>query len=115
MSGGDVILQNKIKIYGINRPTKNPLSHSRSGFLNVFYYIGTNKPLYCLTLPGLILGVAGLYTGLRFLQAFHPGGSFDLEQVVFAVLLTLVGTILAFMGILLHSIAGLIRYRSNKL
>jgi hypothetical protein len=109
------MLQNKIKIYGMNSPTKNPSRHSISGFFNLFNYVGTNKLLYWFTLPGFTLGAAGLYMGLRFLQAFHNSGSFDLGYLVFAVIFTLIGTFLAFMGILLNSIAGLIRYRSNKL
>ena len=109
------MLQNKIKIYGMNSPTKNPSRHSISGFLNIFNYVGTNKPLYRFTLPGFVFGAAGLYMSLIFLQAFHHGGSFNLGYAVLAVLLTLVGTSMAFVGILLNSIAGLIRYRSNKL
>jgi hypothetical protein len=108
------MLQNKIKIYGLDSPTKNTSKHSY-GFLNVFNYFGTNKLLYWFTLPGFVLGVAGLYMGLRFMQAFHHGGSFDLGYLVLAVLLTLIGTLLAFMGILLNSIARLIRYKSNNL
>ena len=108
------MLQNKIKIYGLNSQKKNTPKNS-FGFSNIFNYIGTNKLLYCFTLPGFVLGVAGLYMGLRFMQAFHHGGSFDLGYFFLSVLLTLVGTFLAFMGILLNSIAGLIRYRSNKL
>jgi hypothetical protein len=109
------MLQNKIKIYGMNSPTKNPSRNSASGLLNVFNYAGTNKLLYWFTLPGFILGAAGLYMGLRFLQDFHHGVSSDLGYLIFAVLLTLVGTFLAFLGILLNSIARLIRYKSNNL
>jgi len=109
------MLQNKIKIYGMNSPTKNSSRDSTSGFLNVPNYAGTNKLLYWFTLPGFTLGAAGLYMGLRFLQAFHNSGSFDLGYLVFAVIFTLIGTFLAFMGILLNSIARLIRYKSNNL
>ena len=105
------MLQNKIKIYGLNSPTKNSSRHSISGFLNVFNYVRTNKPLYWFTLPGFILGACGLYMGFNLVQTFHPGGSFNLEHAVLTIFLTLVGIIMAFMGILLHSIAGLIRYK----
>jgi hypothetical protein len=111
---GNVMLQNKIKIYGMDSPTKNPSRQHVTGFLNVFNSIGASKPLYCFTLPGFILGVAGLYMGFQFVHAFHHGVSFDLGYVFLSILFTLVGTSLALVGILLNSIAGLIRYRSKQ-
>jgi hypothetical protein len=109
------MLQNKIKIYGMESSTENPSRHSTSGFLNFFYYIRTNKLLCCFILPGLIIGVVGLYMGLIFLQTFHHGASFDLGYGLLAVLLTFVGSFLAFIGVLLNTIVGLIRYRASKL
>lgn len=109
------MLQNKIKIYGMDSSTKNTSRRSISGFLNVLHYIRTNKLLCCFILPGSVLGAAGLYMGLTFLQAFHHDASFDLGYALLAVLFTFVGTFLAFIGILLSSIVGLIRYRSSKM
>lgn len=109
------MLQNKIKIYGIDSSTENPSKHSIPGFLNFFNYTRNNKLLCFFILPGFILGAAGLYMGLIFLQAFHYGASFDLGYALLAVLFTFVGSFLAFIGILLNSIVGLIRYRASKL
>jgi hypothetical protein len=111
---GDVMLQNKIKIYGMDGPTKNPSRQHITGFLNIFNSVRVSKPLYCFTLPGFVLGVCGLYMGFQFVHAFHHGGIFDLGYVFLSILFTLVGTSLAFAGILLNSIAGLIKYRSNQ-
>ena len=72
------------------------------------------KPLYCFSLPGFILGITGLYMDFQLIHTFHHGGSFDIGFVFLSILLTLVGTSLAFVGILINSIAGLIRYRSNQ-
>lgn len=108
------MLQNKIKIYVMDSSTKNPSRHSTSGFLNFFNYVRTNKLLCCFILPGFILGAAGLYIGLTFLQTFHHGASFDLGYALLAVLLTFSGCFLAFIGILLNTIVGLIRYRASK-
>jgi hypothetical protein len=112
---GDVMLQNKIKIYGMDGPTKNPSRQPVTGFLNIFNAIRASKPLYCFTLPGCVLGISGLYMGFQFVHTFHHGGSFDLDYVFLSVLFTLFGTGLALAGILLNSIAGLIKYRSSKL
>lgn len=73
-----------------------------------------NKPLYSFTLPGFILGAGGLYMGLNLLQTFYLGGSSNFGSTVLMALLTLGGIFMAFMGILLHLIAGLISYTANK-
>ena len=52
--------------------------------------------------------------GLNSVQTLYLDGSFNLENTVLMTLLTLVGTIMVFMGILLHSIAGLIKYKANN-
>lgn len=52
--------------------------------------------------------------GLNFVQTFYPGGNFDLESALFTFLLTLIGISMAFAGILLHSITGLIRYKTKN-
>ncbi|MFZ2497822.1 hypothetical protein [Methanosarcina sp.] len=69
-----------------------------------------NNPLYYFTLPGFILAACGLYMGFDFAQTLYPIGSFNFESTVLMVLLTLVGAFMAFLGILLHLIAGLITY-----
>jgi hypothetical protein len=47
-------------------------------------------------------------------QTLYLDGSFNLENIVLMTLLALIGTIMMFMGVLLHSIAGLIRYKANE-
>ena len=94
--------------------TKNLSRDSTPGFSNFFNNVRTNGLLYYFILPGLILGIAGLYMGLTFMQAFHHGASFDLGYALLAVLFTFSGCFLAFIGILLNTIVGLIRYRASK-
>jgi len=53
--------------------------------------------------------------GLNFVQTLYLGGSSNFGSTVLMALLTLVGIFMAFMGILLHLIAGLISYTANKL
>lgn len=108
------MLQNKIKIYGMDSSTKNSSRHPASGFSNFFSNVRTNRLLYFFILPGLILGIAGLYMGLTFSQTFHHSPNFDLGYALLAVLFTFSGCFLAFVGILLNTIVGLIRYRASK-
>lgn len=103
-----------IRVYGVVGSTKNPLKHGLAVLSRIFNDMEFNNPLYYFTLPGFILGTGGVYMGLDFVQTFYLDGTFNFGSTVLMVLLTLIGTFMAFMGILLHSIAGLIRYKMNN-
>jgi hypothetical protein len=109
------MLQNVIQLSSENRLIKKPLRHYLKLLLNVSSNMEINKPLYSFTLPGLILGTIGLYMSINSVQdLYHDGSFFDLKNTILMTLLTLVGTIMAYMGVLLHSIAGLIKYKANE-
>ncbi len=108
------MLKNVIQLSNENRLITNPLRSFLKFLLNVLNNMEINKPLYSFTLPGLILGTIGLYMSINSVRDLYLDGSFfDLESTVLMTLLTLVGTIMAFMGFLLHSIAGLIKYKAT--
>ena len=109
------MLQNVTQLSSVNSFIKNPLIYFLKGLLNVFNDMQIDKPLYSFALPGFILGTSGLCMGLDLMQTLHHGGSFNFEYTVLMALITLIGTIMAFMGVLLHSIAGLIRYKASEL
>jgi hypothetical protein len=108
------MLQNAIQLGHVNRSIKNPLRDFTTVILNIFSNMEVNKPLYYFTLPGFILGTSGLYMTLECVQTFQPEGVFNIEYAVLMVLLTFVGSLMAFTGVLLHSIAGLIRHEFIK-
>lgn len=60
-----------------------------------------NRPLYYFTAPGII--AAGL--GLGFLRKFYMGESLSFGLTLSMIMLTLIGTFMAFTGIILHSIS----------
>jgi glycosyltransferase involved in cell wall biosynthesis len=100
--------------YDVDGSTENSLNHGLNVLMNILKDIEFNKPLYYFTLPGLIFGIFGLYMGLLFLRTFYLGGSLHFGSTIIMILLTLVGTFMAFTGILLHSISGLIEH-SNQM
>jgi hypothetical protein len=108
------MLQNVIQLSNENSLIKNSLRYISKLLLNTFSNIKINKPLYSFTLPGFILGTSGFYMSLNSVQTLYLDGSFNLENIVLMTLLALIGTIMMFMGVLLHSIAGLIRYKANE-
>jgi len=96
--------------YDVEGSTEHPLKHGFNVLVQILKDMEFNRPLYYFTLPGLIFGIFGLYMGLLFLRTFYLGGSLHFGPTIIMILLTLIGTFLAFTGILLHSITGLIRH-----
>jgi hypothetical protein len=109
------MLQNMTQVFDVNRSTENPLRHSLNIFSKIIHDMEFNNPLYCFTLPGFTLVAGGLYIILNLVQTFYLEGSFDFESAALIFLITLVGTFMAFLGILLHSITGMIRYKTKSL
>jgi glycosyltransferase involved in cell wall biosynthesis len=94
--------------YDIGSSALNPIKHGVTVLLRIIKDMEYNKPLYYFTLPGLVLGVVGVYMGLTFLRTFYLGGGLNFGPTMLMILLTLVGVFMCFTGILLHSISGLI-------
>jgi hypothetical protein len=103
-----------IQLSSDNSIIKNPLRCYLIFLLNVLNNVEITNPLYSFTLPGLILGTAGLYMTLNSVKGLYFDGSFNLENTILMTLVTLIGIIVAYIGILLHLIAGLIKYKENK-
>lgn len=109
------MLQNIIQMYNTNQSIKVTFKSNLAIFLNLFRNIKFADPLYYLTVPGLVLNIGGIYTGLNLIQAYFLEGNFDFGFSFFTVLLTFIGMCLAFAGILVHSITGFMKYAENKL
>lgn len=95
--------------YDVDCSTENPVIHGVKVLANILRDMEFKRPLYYFTLPGMIFGIVGLGMGLNFLQDFYRGGSLNFGPTLLMILLTLVGLFMAFTGIILHSISGLIR------
>ncbi|AKB74643.1 dolichyl-phosphate beta-D-mannosyltransferase [Methanosarcina lacustris Z-7289] len=95
--------------YDLGRSTENPIRYGLMVLLIILKYMEFNRPLYYFTIPGIALGTGGIYMSLIFLRTFSSGGSLNFGSTILTVLLTLVGTFMAFTGILLHLIEGIIR------
>ncbi|WP_410509769.1 hypothetical protein RSJ42_06000 [Methanosarcina hadiensis] len=108
------MIQNVTQIYEMTRSVVNPLRHGLSTLLSTFNHMEFNKPLYCFTLPGFILMAGGLHMSLDLALTSYPAGGFDIESAVWIFLLTFIGVFMSFAGILLHSITGLIRYKTKN-
>ena len=85
------------------------MQHGFEVFVMVLKDIEFNKPLYYFTVPGLSLGIGGLYMGVNFLRTFAMGGSLQFGPTILMILLIVVGTFMALTGILLHSVSTVMR------
>ena len=95
--------------YDVNCSTLSPIKHGFGVFVMVLKDIEFNKPLYYLTVPGLSLGVGGLYMGALFLENFTMGGGLQFGPTMLMVLFIIVGTFMALTGILLHAVSGIMK------
>jgi len=94
--------------YDVDCSTVNPIKHGLGVLVRILKDMRFNRPLYYFTVPGIVLGTGGIYMGLTFLHILSLGGSSSLGPTVIMILLTLVGTFMAFTGIILHSITEVI-------
>lgn len=95
--------------YDVDCSTEHPIKHGFWVLMMVLRDIELNKPLYYLTVPGIVLGIGGLIMGALFLQEFTMGRSLNFGPTVLMILFIVVGSFMALTGILLHSISTILR------
>jgi glycosyltransferase involved in cell wall biosynthesis len=121
MSAGSEILllakDNRLKVeeveihwnYAVENASKlNPVSHGVKVLLILLQDMEIRRPLYYFTLPGMIFAALGIGIGLELLRAFYHGGQLSYGLTILMILTTLVGSFMAFTGIILHAISRLI-------
>ena len=126
-AGSEILLQakdNNLKVeeveihcsYDVERAsTDNPVSHGVRVLVNLLHDIELRRPLYYFTVPGVILATVGIFMGLDLLKTFYHGGSLSYGLTLLMILLTLVGSFMAFTGIILHSLSNLINQSMRKM
>ncbi len=100
--------------YDVDGSSENPVSHGLKILIKVLRDIEIRRPLYYFTVPGVVLAVIGIGLGLSFLQDFYHGQKLYFGPTLLMILLTLIGTFMAFAGIILHSISRLINESKQK-
>jgi len=119
-AGSEILLQakdSKLKVeeveihcnYDVERAsTQNPVSHGVKILLILLQDMEIRRPLYYFTLPGMVLAAVGIGIGLELLRIFYHGGPLNYGLTMVMILMTLVGSFMAFTGIILHAISRLI-------
>lgn len=94
--------------YNPNGSKQNPIRHGVTVLVKLLQDMEFNRPLYYFTVPGIILIIAGLLSGLVFFSQYLGGGSHSLAPTTLSALLTIGGGFIAFTGIILHSMGRMI-------
>lgn len=94
--------------------TEKQESNIIKSIVRVLEDIELSRPLYYLTIPGMLCAVIGIGLGLDMLNDFFMGEILKYWSMLFMVILSLSGIFMAFTGIILHSISRLIN-ENNKM
>ncbi|AKB70023.1 Dolichol-phosphate mannosyltransferase [Methanosarcina mazei C16] len=95
--------------YDVDGSTISPIEHGLGVLVMVLKDIEFNKPLYYFTVPGISLGLGGLYMGAHFLETYFMGGGLNFGPTMLMILFIVIGTFMALTGILLHSVSAIAR------
>jgi glycosyltransferase involved in cell wall biosynthesis len=99
--------------YDVDGSTANPVQHGLQVLVSILKDMEFKRPLYYFTVPGMSIGMVGIFMGASFLQTFTTGGSLNFGPTMLMVLLIIVGCFMALTGILLHSLSALLRDRQG--
>jgi len=106
-NAGSIIKEVDIGVrYDVDCNSENAVVHGLKVLIHILQDMEFRRPLYYFTFPGLIMGTIGLGMGLIFMQDFYNGGRLHFGPTLVMMLLTLVGTFMAFTGIILLVILG---------
>ena len=126
-ASSEILLQakdNRLKVdeveihcsYNVERAsTENPVSHGVRVLVSLLQDMELRRPLYYFTLPGMVLAGVGIGIGLDLLRVFYHGGQLSYGLTLLMILMTLVGSFMAFTGIILHAISRLINQSIKRL
>lgn len=95
--------------YKVEKASKqNAVSHGVKVLVNILGEIEMRKPLYYITLPGLIFMFAGLVMGFNSMELWRSGGTLPFGPTLFTMAATIIGTFSVFSGLILHSVSRLL-------
>lgn len=94
-----------VRYDGIDGQTYNPLSHGFAVVMFIMNLVRDRHPLLFFTLPGLALVFVGTLYGLDGILIYQNAGILYPTKVFVAGILTVVGTLAAFVGLMLNSLS----------
>jgi len=101
--------------YDVNGSSENPVIHGIRVLVNVLKDMQLRKPLICFTIPGSLMTAAGMLMALEFLRSFAHGGGLQYGPTMLMILLTLLGSLMALTGIILHILSKVMQEFKREL
>jgi len=93
-----------IDYHAAGSSTHGPVQHGLSVIGSMIRYVETKHALLVFAVPGLILFLIGLGLGLYVLDSYNRTGVPALGLAMVTVLVTVVGMLLAFTGLIMHAV-----------
>ncbi len=91
-----------------NPPKRSVVTHGLMVLSGILRLIGQYRPLLFFGVPGMLLLLVDLSLGLWIIEMYRHSQTLALGYTIFCALLALLGTLMLFTGIILHSLRGLL-------
>ena len=90
--------------YDVDCSTIDPLRHGFEVLTSVIKDIDFNRPLFYITIPGISLGLVGIYMWTHYLQGIATDEIFSFAPSILVILFVFLGSFMTLTGILLHTL-----------
>ena len=88
----------------LTKPKRGPVEHGLSVIGSMIRYIETRHALLVFSLPGIVMLVSGLGLGMYVFDAYDRTGQPALGLAILTAIMTVVGMLLTFTGLILHAV-----------
>lgn len=104
-----------VRYKDIDGHTLNPIDHGLEVVGFAVYLIRDRHPLLFFGIPGVVVTVAGILYGIDGVMIYQNTGQFYPVKVFTSGILTIVGILSLFVGLILNQMAGMIaRFEANE-
>ncbi|HEX8967214.1 MAG TPA: glycosyltransferase family 2 protein, partial [Chloroflexota bacterium] len=86
---------------------RNPVAQGFSILDALLRLVAQHRPLLFFSLPGVLLFIAGLLLGIQVVRIYEATLNLAVGYALITVLLTVVGMLSTFIGIMLHTVRAL--------
>ena len=91
-----------------DKPKRSVISQGLMVLNGILRLVGQYRPLLFFGMPGILVLLAGLVWGLRVVDIYLDLRTLPVGYALISVLLSVVGVLGLFTGIILHSVRGLL-------
>jgi glycosyltransferase involved in cell wall biosynthesis len=109
------VMEVPIQVVYADPPKRNPYKHGMQVVNGVLQLVGQTRPLLFFTAGGLATLLVGLTLGAYIIHIYAQSGDLAIGYGLITVILCVIGVLLLFAGIILHSTRGMLLELRNSL